>query len=149
MRPLNRPAPLLDATEMKTYGIVSPRSTHFRRATCQEVDCQANARGWKTILDPLDPNQSAMIQYVQTQSGRRFNEYKLEDGKVVFMFPAGQICFATHQVSLERPANYIVRDGDWRGNPRGTQTRVHARPEDWVEDFALHQNNLIENLNRG
>jgi hypothetical protein len=48
-----------------------------------------------------------------------------------------------------RPELFIVRGGDYRGNPLGTPTRVHARPEDWVEDFSTHTQAIADRLEKG
>jgi hypothetical protein len=76
-----------------------------------------------------------------------------------FSFPPGQRCFSTvvrsdrvvagHPMRIDRPELFLVSDGDWRGNPYGTAPYVHTRPEDWVDDFANHQNALAEAAQRG
>lgn len=143
-----RPNPMVPVEFMKTYAVVASLETHYRKATCEEVECLAMARGWKTVLDESDARQKLLANYIRNQSGRRFEEYR-EGGVVTFMFPAGQTCFQPHHISLDRPANYLVKGGDWRGNPTGTRTIVHRRPEDWVEDFAEHQMAVAERVKRG
>ena len=44
---------------------------------------------------------------------------------MVFTFEAGQQCFTQHHVP-DRPQFFVVRDGDWRGNPTG-QNRLHTK----------------------
>ena len=70
-------------------------------------------------------------------------------GLTEFTFEAGQTCFVEHRVPLEREPLYVVRDGDWRGNPRGTAPRIHTRPDDWVDDFAEHQQRLADRFEQG
>ncbi|WP_225840314.1 hypothetical protein [Streptomyces sp. NK08204] len=70
---------------------------------------------------------------------------KTDAGLTVFRFESGQRCFAEHYT---RPEIYLVRDGDWRGNPTGRR-RQHTRPADWVEDMAENQGRLIELQERG
>lgn len=141
----------LPAHATKTYEVRMPRDTHTRPATCAEVDCERRRLGWVTVADertvegqqvarmvrqygrpagaPLAPAVAARVRrYVQTVAA----------GVTHFTFPAGQECFTAHRVSLDRPALYVVRDGDIRGNPRGTPEIHHARGADWVEDSALH-----------
>jgi hypothetical protein len=50
---------------------------------------------------------------------------------------------------LERPELYIVREGDWRGNPRGTPPRRHARAADWVDEAMEHQDRINTARERG
>ncbi len=39
-----------------------------------------------------------------------------------------------------------VANGDWR---RSSVARVHANAADWTEDFALHQDKLADQMNKG
>jgi hypothetical protein len=77
-------------------------------------------------------------------SGRRYVQTAVDGGLIEFTFEAGQTCFqaSQHKVPLERPELYIVRGGDWRGNPRGTAPRQHSGPDSWLNDFGSHQDRL-------
>ena len=133
------PTPSLPAHRRKTYAITAPPATHTRPAkSCAEVDCDAHLFGWDTIL-PADDPRCDLVRL----SGRAFTEHREGDGLVTFRHPPGQNCYrlAEHRVPLDRPALYVVRDGDWRGNPTGRQ-RVHVNGDEWVEDFAEHQAKL-------
>lgn len=146
MRDVYRIQPLGPAGAYKTYALITPSATHFRPAPCgdADVDCLNYTNGWKTIV----PTNSDAALYIRTQSGRRFEEYV--DGDIVtFVFDAGQQCFAQHEVPLEREPIAIVKGGDWRGNPTGAPTRRHSRVQDWVEDFAEHQQHLAERYGNG
>lgn len=117
----------------RTYQIVAPRSTHFRPATCEEVDCAAWRNGWKTLV----PDDSPQAEYIRSGgSGRRYVESTghadLAGGVAEFMFEAGQKCFAAdkHVVPLEREPLFNVRENDL--------TRRHTRPELWAEDMDEH-----------
>lgn len=131
----HRITPNAPVAAFKTYSVKAPISTHFRPATCEEVDCAAFLNGWKTVLAETQTDMIALIY----KSGRSFT--MKQDGPMrVYRFEPGTKCFqaSTHRVPLERDPLFIVRDGDWRGNPTGRR-RVHQRAADWVEDFALHQ----------
>ncbi len=135
------------ATAYKTYGIVAPLSTHWRPATCVEVDCCDYLNGWQSAFAPDDQR----ADYVRRHSGRRFVESRTDDGRVLFTFAQGQTCFraADHRIRVGRPELFVVRDGDRRGNPFGTTPYVHSRPQDWVEDFAEHQAKVALVVERG
>lgn len=135
------PEPALPAHQRKTYQIVSPRPTHFRAAGCEEAGCKHMREGWRTIVDESSDLGAQQAYYIRHSSGRSFTEHRDEDGLTVFTFAAGQECFREHKVRLEREEIYVVRGGDHRGNPRG-ERRVHRRAEEWVEDFAEHQEAL-------
>lgn len=145
----------LPAHSMKTYGAHQPVQTHTREATCDEVDCVNWREGWIMKVNESDPRLGAQQgQYIRYQSGKAFKtdctcldcDMHKQEGYTVFHFYAGQQCFGEHRVSLERPQLFIVRDGDSRGNPRGTRPKVHKKAEYWVEDFAEHQEKIKKAL---
>jgi hypothetical protein len=134
----------------KTYQLLAPRATHHRPATCQETGCKALQYGWKTVVDESAALGQAQAHYIRRESGRKFREDReLVKGLTIFVFDAGQTCFNQHTAPLERDPMFIVKDGDYRGNPRGTRPRVHKRAADWVEDFAEHQSGLANELEKG
>lgn len=148
MREPNRVSPLLPASAMQSYVISAPLATHHRRATCAEVKCSGYSNGWRTPIDETSDLGQQQAHYIRQQSGRKFAEWA-EAGLTVFEFEAGQQCFREHFAPLDRPAIYLVQGGDWRGNPRRIPTRRHVRPEDWVEDFATHQQALADKQQKG
>lgn len=124
----------------KTYQIAMPVETHFRKATCEEVDCKNYKNGWMTRV-PVDSDLERLVR----SSGRKWQHEYTEGAERVFTFAPGTACFqeSQHRVSLERPALFIVKDGDFRGNPTGRYMQ-HTKPEHWVEDFAEHQENIAK-----
>lgn len=145
-----RPDPALPAGQYKTYAIKTVPGVHTRRATCAEVECPAWANGWVSRVDERTDLGQGQAYYIRTQSGRGFTERRTPEGLTEFTFEAGQTCFASgsHEIQ-ERPSLFLVRDGDWRGNPRGTAPYVHATPDNWVDDFANHQIGLAEQIEKG
>jgi hypothetical protein len=85
------------------------------------------------------------------KSGRRYREEHIAEGQTYLVFDAGQPCFraSQHRARVDRPPLYIVRDGDYRGNPRGTKARLHQNPANWVEDFATHQQAIADEIEKG
>jgi hypothetical protein len=140
--------PKLPVEAVKTYGIRKPIATHFRPGSCTEAGCANMAHGWRTVIDEATDLGQRQAHYIRKESGRRFTETRDDAGLTTFTFEAGQTCFAQHQISLEREPFYVVRGGDWRGNPRG-DVRRHVSPDDWVDDFANHQNELADRLSQG
>ncbi|MFG2372554.1 hypothetical protein ACGFY9_13885 [Streptomyces sp. NPDC048504] len=131
MQSVNRIEPELGAGAFQTYEIRAPRDVRLRSA-CEQTGCPAWRQGWESVIDESTPLGQGQAAYIRTRSGRTFREQKNGAGLTVFRFESGQRCFAEHRT---RPDIYLVRDGDWRGNPTGRQ-RQHTRPEDWVEDMA-------------
>lgn len=136
-----RVQPAGPAVAYRTFQVSRPLTTHFRKATCAEVGCDAWCNGWITRVQ--NPEQA---DYIRRHSGRTFEETELG----VFWFAAGQTCFGAdgHRAPLEREAIYIARGGDHRGNPTG-ERRVHATPADWVDEFSEHQDWLKTLQERG
>lgn len=135
--------PQLPPVAMKTYAISAPRESHWREAPCSEVGCLAHENGWESYVDESTPLGQRQAYYIRRNSGRGFKESRNEYGITVFSFGPGQECFQAHQIHLDRPEFYLVRGGDWRGNPRG-DTFQHSSPDNWVEDFAEHQDGLAK-----
>lgn len=143
MRPVTRITPAMPAQAYKTYRIVSPPDL-LVRAACEQVGCAAYRHGWETAVDEGTPLGRAQADYIRHRSGRTYLEVGTGEGLTVFRFDAYQRCFADHRT---RPETYLVRGGDWRQN-RGL-IRRHVRAVDWVEDFALHQDQLNRTIEKG
>lgn len=138
-----RPAGPMQA--YKTYGMAMPLRTHWRKATCEEVDCQPYRHGWACTVT-ADTRAEADIR----NSGRYFLlPEMLEGGFIKFVFPSGQPCFraTSHRIQLERPALYVVRGGDGRGSTG--VIRKHVSGDDWVDDFRNHQDKIADAVGRG
>lgn len=151
MRPINRVDPVGPVHAYKTYSVSSPLATHWRPATCAEVGCEPHINGWVTRL-PVDSDGSRFLRRVcdgDIDGVKRAFREAVEDGWVVYTFPAGQACFkaAQHRVPVGRPELYAVRGGDWRGTTG--LIRQHTRAVDWVEDFALNQQRIADEQARG
>jgi hypothetical protein len=139
--------PNMPVEAYKTYRIVSPLSTHWRPAQCHEIDCAAYLNGWSVRVEGLPPQ----LLHTAKNSGRRYVEVHVAEGESWLNFEAGQPCFkqSEHRVRLDdRPELYVVRDGDWRGNPTG-RVRKHANAQDWTDDFGEHQQRLADLRARG
>lgn len=148
--------PLMPAHAYKTYAIVSPISTHMRQATCAEVGCEHYLNGWQVRVENLTPDllhtaKTARVTVNGRQVPYRYREQRVAEGETWLVYDAGQPCFkaSTHRAPLGKPPLYLVRDGDYRGNPRGTKARLHQRADNWVEDFAEHQQALADEIKKG
>lgn len=136
---------------MRTFQIDQPLETHFRVAHCREVDCDKYADGWKMGFDLTDPERVKAAKWVRDTSGRTYTAELLEAGaKVVFTFPAGQRCFEKHHVPLEREPFYVVRRGDWRGNPDGRRAvQRHRNADDFLDHWQSDLGQLTDIRERG
>lgn len=132
---------------MRTFQIDQPLDTHYRRATCAEVECAAHAGGWVMGFDLTDPDKAAAARWIRDRSGRTFSAV-VADGKVTLTFPAGQSCFAKHRVPLGREPFYVVRGGDFRGNPERYRV-VHRDADTFVDQWDTDLDKLNTIRERG
>jgi len=145
--------PALDVTQMKTYGLSAPQQTHYRRASCREVDCPNYLNGWRSGFDVTDPEKAEAVRLIRLHSGRLFTVEELvgASGKVenvILTFGPGQECFLKHSIALERDPVLYVRHGDFRGNDTGWK-HVFGSNTDWVDDFGEHQEKIKDRVERG
>jgi hypothetical protein len=138
-----RVTPRLPVAAMKTYAISAPLSTHFHPVTCEEAGCEAYLHGWVSYIDESAELGQRQAHYIRRECGLKFTEERNASGVTEFTFEAGQVCFQSdrHQRRTDRPEKYVVRGGDFRGNPT-RERRVHSGPDPWLDDFATHQDRL-------
>jgi hypothetical protein len=144
MQMANRIDPNMPVGAYQTYSITAPTDSTIV-AACEQVGCAAWLNGWDSVIDERTELGQQQAAYIRGQSRRTFREQKRGDGLTVFRFEAHQRCFEEHRT---RPEIYLVRDGDWRGNPSGRQ-RQHTRPADWVEDMTENQGRIVDLQQKG
>jgi hypothetical protein len=135
----------------KTYAMRRPLKTHWQPAACEDVDCPKFLRGWVTTIDESSELGQAQAHYIRHDRSRSHAEERTPEGLTRFTFKAGQVCFGSseHRQPLFKDPVFLVKGGDWRGNPRRTPTVVHRNGADWQEDFAEHQDRLKTLIERG
>lgn len=143
-----RPARSLGPEYMQTFAIRAPKGA-YRRGTCADVSCRAAERGWTMKIDLNTDLGQRQARYIKHRSGRRYEIVDQRDGLVTLKFPGGQECFQEHRVRTDMPEQFLVKGGDKRGNPRGQLTRVHKKPEFWVEEFQENSVRLNQLKERG
>ncbi len=131
-------------TAYKTYAVRTPR-TSTERISCAVAECERHRTGWRTVLDTALEAHLRVARWVRDESGRRFT-WTMVGTVITFDFPPGQTCFQEHRRAV-RPALYVVRDGDHRGNPTGRKVRLTERQ--WLDDFGEHQEKLAAEQQRG
>lgn len=146
---IQRLPPALPAGAYKTYQVLAPVQTHTRPGTCEEAGCEQQANGWRTTVDEATAQGQWQAHYIRHDRSRRHFEERTAEGLTAFTFPPGQQCFAQHRIPLERPELFLVRGGDFRGDPTGARPYQHAGPEQWLDDFGTHQENISTLIERG
>lgn len=142
--------PTMPAAMYKSHVLSQPLTTHWRRATCAEVDCPRYLNGWKTVLDMSTADGQNCALWIRQMSGLHFTESVTGPNEVTFLFPAGQMCARAdrHRLPLGRPPLMLVRGGDHRGNPTG-YVRRFGKAEDWRDDLGEHLDVLRDQKARG
>lgn len=85
-----------------------PVETHFRKATCREVECTHHLMGWKTVVDTATNLGQMQAAYIRHQTGRHFTEQRAGETLVEFIFPPGQMCFREHKLPTGKPPSYFI-----------------------------------------
>ncbi len=142
--PVNRIMPAGPVGAYQTYTVTSPLDRWVKSA-CEDVGCWAWKNGWQSLVDETTDIGRLRAKYIRRMSRRTFTERRGPGGVTEFRFPSGQRCFEEHRT---RPEIYVVRGGDWRGNPT-RERRTHHRAADWVEDFGEHQQQVADQVARG
>ena len=159
MNQLFRLAPSGKPSQYKTYQILAPTATHWRKAKCREVGCDGYevscpncTRGWVTQVDESTELGKNQAYYIRKNSGRTFKESR-SGMLTMFQFEGHQKCFTDHpvhehRIRLDRPFVHLIKGGDYRGNPMGIKPREVAYNE-WTDDFAENQDNLSTEEKKG
>jgi hypothetical protein len=148
-RPTKRIPNRMAPQHLVTFQITAPKSTHTRKASCEEVRCLMYANGWRMKIDLGTDLGQKQAYYIKYQSGRSFKKVAVDGTMVTLEFAASQPCFKEHRVRTDLPEIYRVKGGDNRGNPLKTPTRVHKKPEFWVEEFAENQDRIARIQKKG
>ena len=123
---------------MEHFGIARPLATHWRRASCAEMDCPHYIWGWETLIDERTDFGKMQADYIRHKSGREFKEEVLANGLIRFEFHAGQRCFREHKVPLEREPLLT------RGVPR-----LPVEMGRWIWEFNQNSYNLNQRRKQG
>lgn len=130
-------------TDRKRYRVIKPVSTHYVKATCEEVECEFWLDGWVTGVEEYTPLGERQATYIRANRKGQYTESKgayvegfWRPEATAFKFKPETTCFnaSNHARRLEREPFYLVKEG-------GHQRR-HDNAVEWVEDFAEHQNKL-------
>jgi hypothetical protein len=138
-RPLNRIEPKIPAGLMHTHLILQPLRTHFREATCEEVNCPQFLEGWFLQIDALPQEDIDLAK----NAGRRWRQVHVAANENYLYFEPGQKCFkaSTHRVNLDHDPIFVKKEGDHRGNPRRLDPIRFSGADSWA-------NSLGENLDQ-
>ena len=114
------------------YQASWPKSSHWRKASCEEVDCIHYLFGWITVV-PKDSDEDKYLEAVMNI----FRCKRVADDLVIsYHFEAGQPCFkgqaGAHKKKLER-GPWLTRNQPGREAARLQRTAMeHDR---WVDEF--------------
>jgi hypothetical protein len=134
----------------KSYAMRAPISTHWRQASCEEVDCESFLQGFVTTVDLTTELGQRQYDYLSHDKERSYHMQRVSETLVKFVYGPGNRCFSSnkHRTAIGRPPRLLVVGGDWRGNPR-REKRVHRNIDDWVDDARNHQDKIARIIQRG
>lgn len=139
--------PTLTPNAYQTFTIRRPATPAFwRKATCDEVDCERKRNGWRTVLDVGTATGARTAKWITDFSGRH-GSIERAGNQVTFTFLAGQNCFESHRVAIEREPIYIARGGDLRAAVG--RRIVHSSGEAWRDHMAEQLDKVREDRARG
>ena len=133
----------------KRYAASAPMRTHWRQATCAEVECDGYLNGFVTFVDvslELGRKQHYFLTHdrERTYTINQTGQYTFE-----FIYPPGNPCFqrGSHRTGIGRPPFLLVHNGDWRASSR--EPYRHTRVEDFVDDMNNNSDWLLTLARRG
>jgi hypothetical protein len=148
---VTRYAPSAGAEHFKSYVWSAPRQSHWRKATCEEYECDGYLHGFVTTVDLSTELGQKQYHFITHDKTRRWVEQRANEFLVKFYCGPGQRCVSwnEHRVPIGRPPFLLVAGGDFRGNPHRIPTIRHRNYDDWVDDWATHQQKLADRVKRG
>lgn len=136
----------------QSYTASMPLSSHWRRALCEEVDCSDFLSGFVFTCDISNELGVKQYQYLAKQDKDRSPSIqRVSEHIFKFVYKPGTPCMkrGDHRLPIGKEPIFLVRGGDWRGNPRQIATRRHTSAEFWVEDFAQNQDRITTTIQKG
>jgi hypothetical protein len=149
----NRLVPELGPEHYKSYSLSAPLKSHWKKATCEEYECDEFVYGYVLTLYTGDSMFEERYYYLTHDKTRKHSMQRVSDACIKFIYGPGNDgmgqVHAEHRVPIGRPPFLIVAEGDFRGNPRGTRPLFHRRVEDWIDDSANQFDRLRTALQQG
>jgi hypothetical protein len=151
---LNRIEPTLPPDAFRTFSVNMPLATHWRRATCEEVGCEAFLCGWVTTVPPESREYADLARACRGEiDGFRRgaapgSPETTPEGFLRFTFPPGQPCLraSSHKIHNDEMPVFQHRGGDWRATTGRVVT--HSTAESWRDELGENQLRIIEQRQR-
>lgn len=89
------------------YKIDRPLATHWRVASCEEVECQNYLNGFILPIDESSDLGQRQAAYLRNSQTRHFTERHGDGGITLFVFERGTRCFAVHKLPRDEPPNFL------------------------------------------
>lgn len=149
---MGRPTPRNPVTQVDTYSISSPRATHWKPATCAQVECDQYKFGFESLVDESTERGQRQAHYIRHDTGRSHREHRNWSGPsmTLFVFPPGTPGFGhEHKVPNGRPEIFRRRRGDFRGCPDPSATVQFSSAQSFVDDSGERFEKIRDLLARG
>jgi len=86
----------------------TPKSGWWEAADCRKFNCDHYLMGWVTDIDIKADLGARQADYIRRTSGRAFKEVPIGGGLIRFDFEAGQKCFRTHTMPVDRDPTFTL-----------------------------------------
>lgn len=129
--------PTLVQPGRQKFVVDAPLETHWRDASCEEVECQFWRAGFTSVLDTAQERHRDIIAWLDSgATGLQFVKVRKADTLMEIHFPPGQQCLESrlpyakqgrpHRVRLDRLAHFSQQTASG-------VLRVFDRPEHMTE----------------
>jgi hypothetical protein len=138
-----------------SYRAIAPIGSHFRDATCAEVNCDKYVNGWWIALNPKDETHQQTVIDLKERTNLKYKTMQHIDpvngkpnGFIRYEFYPGQECLQNtinktrynqswHKVSLERPVITIKKEHN---------RYVKKEHSQWVDEMDDHLHELKKEI---
>jgi len=96
--------------QVEHWALKAPIGSHFRPATCEEVNCDDYTHGWDTLIPPTLPGQQLVAMIREVYQPGQYTVTQDELGGTVYRFAAGTPCLrrVRHRIRSERDYLYLA-----------------------------------------
>ena len=113
------------------YQVTWPKDTHWRRATCAEVDCPRYLLGWTTTVEANSPQ----YDFIQADRERHYRAEVIGDGLIALHYPPGQRCFGSNHWAKIDPERGPWLTKNLPGLEAGRVELNAMEPARWMDEF--------------
>ena len=113
------------------YQVTWPKESHWRRATCGEVDCPRYILGWDTTVEANSPQ----YDFIRADKERQYRAEVTGEGLITLHYPPGQRCFGSNHWVKVDPERGPWLTKNLPGLEAGRVELNAMEPARWMDEF--------------